>query len=229
MATTKKRKSSGAEASPAGAGPGFADSVVRFYSGLFQEWRRATSFKSPDLDSFFLNKDRVEVGLTPHDVVYEEGKLRLLHYRAQSKKVLRPPLLVVYALVNRPYILDLRPGRSVIEALVKGGVDVYLIDWGAPDLADRYLDLDDYVSGLIPRCAERAMKRAGTDKVSMLGYCMGGTLSTMFAATHPGWVKNLILMAAPIDFHVREGLLNLWSDARNYDVDQLVDAYGNVP
>jgi polyhydroxyalkanoate synthase len=67
------------------------------------------------------------------------------------------------------------------------------------------------------------------DQISILGYCMGGTMSAMYAALHPQKVKNLILLAAGIDFETREGLLNAWTDPKYFDVDKFVDAIGNCP
>ena len=96
---------------------------------------------------------RVRVGTTPHDVVYEEEALKLLHYRQDNGVAFREPILICYALVNRPYILDLQPERSVVRQLLKGGFDVYLIDWGVPTAADRTMRLHDYICGLMKNVA----------------------------------------------------------------------------
>ena len=58
---------------------------------------------------------------------------------------------------------------------------------------------------------------------------MGGTMATMFTTLYPEFVRNLILMAAPIDFDVPEWLLSLWTDEKYFDVDALIDTYGNCP
>jgi polyhydroxyalkanoate synthase len=125
--------------------------------------------------------------------------------------------------------LDLKPGKSVVAHFVQKGFDSYLIDWGIPTDADRQLSLDDYINGYLLNVVEHVRERTGSEKVNLLGYCMGGTMSSMFTALHPHLVKNLILMAAGIDFSTREGLLNLWSDAKFFDVDKFVDAFGNCP
>jgi len=121
------------------------------------------------------------------------------------------------------------PNKSVVAHFVKAGFDTYLIDWGTATDADRHLSLDDYVNGYLRNIVRFLAKRRGTAKASLLGYCMGGTMSAMFTALHPECVKNLILLAAGIDFSTREGLLNLWSDAKNFDVDAFVDDVGNCP
>ena len=105
---------------------------------------------------------------------------------------------------------------------VKAGFDTYLIDWGTATDADRHLTLDDYINGYLRNVVRYIRNRAGSEKVNLLGYCMGGTMSAMFTALHQEYVKNLILLAAGIDFSTREGLLNVWSDAKNFDVDAFV-------
>jgi polyhydroxyalkanoate synthase len=171
---------------------------------------------------------RVRVGDTPHDVVYEEDSLKLLRYHNDAVKY-KEPVLICYALVNRPYILDLQSKRSVVGQLLKRGFDVYLIDWGVPTAADRTLRLQDYICGQMRHVAEFVREHSGAPAFNLLGYCMGGTMSTMFTALYPEFVRNLILMAAPIDFAVEPGLLKLWTQEKYFDVDRLIDAYGNCP
>lgn len=171
----------------------------------------------------------VKVGQSPAEVVYREGKVKLLHYLPQASQRYPVPLLMVYALVNRPSILDLLPGRSVVEHFLKSGFEVYLIDWGFPDQADRWNSLADYITGSLHRCVEAVKGFAASPQVSLLGYCQGGTFAVIFTALYPDQVKNLILMAAPVDFRVEGGLLNVWSKREYFDVDKLVDTFGNIP
>lgn len=172
---------------------------------------------------------RVRKGVSPSETVYEEDRLKLRRYLSNQKPGHRTPLVVIYALVNRPYILDLKPGRSVVANFVAQGFDTYLVDWGIPTDADRHLTLDDYVNGYMANVVDYLCERNGTDTVNVLGYCMGGTMSAMFTALHPERVKNLILLAAPIDFATQDGLLNVWSRPEYFDVDRFVDAFGNCP
>jgi polyhydroxyalkanoate synthase len=168
-------------------------------------------------------------GVTPSEVVYEEDQLKLLHYPGEGPAKYKTPLLFVFALVNRPYILDILPNKSVVAHFVKAGFDTYLVDWGKPTYADRHLDLNTYVNGYLRDVVRYLQQRASSPQVSILGYCMGGTMSAMFTALHPKMVKNLILLAAGIDFSTRDGLLNLWTDPRYFNVDAFVDAFGNCP
>ncbi len=128
--------------------------------------------------------ENVEVGATS-EVVYEENKLRLLHYEPKTEQQHDVPILVVYALINKPYILDLQPDRSVVQTLLEAGFDVYLIDWGEPSKLDRTLGLEDYVTRYIDNCADVVRERSGQDSINVLGYCMGGTMSAMYAAMFP--------------------------------------------
>ena len=181
------------------------------------------------LPSLVQRAKNVRKGATPSEVVYEEDRLKLLHYPGQSSRPHRTPLVFVYALVNRPYILDLKTGRSVVANFVERGFDTYLLDWGVPTDADRYLTLDDYINGYMVNVLDYVCERTGAGEVNLLGYCMGGTMSAMFTALHQALVKNLILLAAPIDFGAPDGLLNVWTQSANFDVDKFVDAFGNCP
>jgi polyhydroxyalkanoate synthase len=179
--------------------------------------------------SLLIEPPKVDVGATPSKVVYSDGKMRLLHYAPLVSKPHKTPLLVIYALLNKPYILDLQPDRSVVRTLLKQGFDVYLIDWGEPTDADKFHTLDDYVNWYIEDVVDFICDAHGVESLSILGYCMGGTLSTMYAALHPNKVRNLVLMAAPLDFEADQGLLKQWARSEFFNVDSLVDTIGNIP
>ncbi len=169
------------------------------------------------------------VGLTPKDIIYRRGTLQLYHYRPQTDEVYRVPVLLVMSLVSKPYILDLAPGQSLVEFLVRQGFDVYMIDWGVPRPEDARLRLEDYVLDFIPDCVGRVLEDSGEEELSVVGYCMGGQLSTMYAALHPeGPLKNLACFTTPVD---SDGmvLFKRWLDPRYFDVDRVVDTLGNVP
>lgn len=189
----------------------------------------ATMRRMARLPFLYQQARNVRTGPTPSEVVYEIDRVKLLHYRNPGPVKYQTPLVFVYALVNRPYILDLKPGKSVINHFVQRGFDTYLIDWGVPTHADRHLTLDDYINGYLMDILEFIRERNDTAQSSLVGYCMGGTIATMFTALHQKMVKNLTLMAAGIDFSTREGLLNLWADAKYFDVDKFVDTLGNCP
>lgn len=175
----------------------------------------------------FSEIDEIDVGTAPKTLVYEEDKLKLYHYKPEADKAIGVPVLVVYALVNRPYMLDIQPDRSFIRNLLKLGLDIYIIDWGYPTQGDRYLSMDDYINGYINNCVDMVRKKSKSDKVSLMGVCQGGTFSAIYSALHPEKVQNLVTLVAPFDFSTNEDLLFSWS--KTMDVDALVDAYGVVP
>jgi polyhydroxyalkanoate synthase subunit PhaC len=169
------------------------------------------------------------VGQTPADVVHEENKWRLLRFRRHPEGPrYKTPLVLVPSLINRWYVLDLMPGKSLVEFLVGRGHDVFIIDWGTPGDEDRYLDFDTICDTYIGRAVRKAARLAGTEEAHVLGYCLGGTLATIYAARRPEHVASLIALAAPVKFDP-EGLLAVWTRSPDFDLDGMIDACGNVP
>jgi len=178
--------------------------------------------------------DEVDVGETPSEVIYSENKLDLLRYDPgaagiEPEESHDTPILIVYALINRPYILDLQPGRSVVRRLLEGGFDVYLIDWGEPSQLDASLTLEDYVDRYIDNCVDAVREDAGVDSVNLLGYCMGGTMSAMYTALHEEKVTNLGMMAAGLCFAGQGGVLELWGGEEHFDPGSVAETFGTVP
>lgn len=171
--------------------------------------------------------DDVDFGVTDKEPVYREDKLVVYRFKGDRKPTARRPILIVYALVNRPYMVDLQDDRSLVKNLLAMGEDVYLIDWGYPDRADRWLTLDDYINGYIRRSVEAVCRHAGVNRLNLLGICQGGAFSLCFAALHPERIKNLVTMVTPVDFHTPDNMLSHWT--RGLDVDLFVDTLGNVP
>jgi polyhydroxyalkanoate synthase len=180
-----------------------------------------------------LKDQDIQIGTTPKQAAYHEDNLVLYHYSPVVDEPYEIPLLIVYALVNRPYMVDLQENRSLVRNLLSQGIDVYLIDWGYPAPGDRWLTLDDYVNGYIDNCVDIVRQRHNLESINILSICQGGTLSLCYTALHTEKVKNLITMVAPVDFHVEEGLLNTWSGctygSQSMDIDLMVDAMGNIP
>src|SRR5690242_3315147 len=164
---------------------------------------------------------------TPRELVYREDKLTLWRMRGEREPTSRTPTLIVYALVNTVWMTDLQPDRSLVRNLLAQGEDVYLIDWGYPDGADRWLTLDDYLNGYLDRCVDAVRERHGLDTINLLGICQGGAFSLCYSAMHPGKVKNLVTMVTPVDFQTPDNMLSHW--CRELDADLFVDTPGNVP
>ena len=161
----------------------------------------------------------------PRDAVYADGRVTLYRYRSEQRRARLPPLLIVFALVNRPTVLDLQPDRSLIRGLLAGGLDVYLLDWGYPDRSDRHTTLADYTTGYLHRAVEHIGAKHGP--INLLGVCQGGTLALMYASLEPVRIAKLVTMVTPVDFQTPDNLLSKW--VRGVDVDRLVDTFGNAP
>src|SRR5215211_1646611 len=183
---------------------------------------------------------RKESHLAPFDVVYRKGKARLLHYRNNEQETSssattavekkqqqqRQPLLIIYAPINTFHIMDLNPRRSIVrDLLALGGLDIYLLDWGYPDWSDNNLSLEDYL-GYVADSIKVVKDHSHEDKASILGYCWGGIFALIHSALHPEEVRNLVLMAVPIDFNKDDSMLAGWSKA--IDVDSMMDEFGNM-
>ena len=168
----------------------------------------------------------IGVGETPNEVLAETRAYRLLHYQQMVSKTARTPILVVYALINRSYVLDLQSDKSWIRSLLSQGFDVYLIDWKTPTAADKYVSFDDYVNCYIDDCVETVLKRNKVEKLTLHGYCMGGTMSTMYTALHQDRVRNLAVIAPVIDG--QKDFTVIGNLAKNMDVDKMLQIIGNL-
>ena len=172
---------------------------------------------------------QIDVAQSKGVEIYTQDKLKLLFFSGNKSiaRRCRTPLLISYALVNRWYMIDLEPEKSLLKALNDLGLDVYVIDWGYPDPADRFLDLDDYINEYINNCVDKVRQHSETQQVNLLGICQGGTLSLCYTSICPEKIKNLITMVTPVDFQTETNLLSLL--ARSVDVDLAVSTYGNIP
>ncbi|MFN3654507.1 MAG: alpha/beta fold hydrolase, partial [Candidatus Nitrosotenuis sp.] len=143
--------------------------------------------------------DEITLESSPYDVVYEEDKVRLLHFRPLVEKQVKVPLVISYAIINRYHILDIQPKKSWVRKLLEGGIDTYMIDWGNPSNINKYLDFDDYVNTYMDNCIEYVKNETDNKSVSVQGYCTGGTIATIYASLYPQKVRNLIATAPVID------------------------------
>lgn len=176
---------------------------------------------------------KADIGQTPKEMVWAVNKARLYRYIPviPAEQRYPTPLLLVFAIMNRPTILDLRPGHSFVEFMINQGFDVYLLDWGAPGYEDRHLKFDDYSLEYLPRAIRKMKSLAGSEEFSMLGWCLGAIITTVYAAMLPDdGLRNLMLLTAPLDFSNREGLtFARWTDEKYFDVDKVLAFFGNMP
>lgn len=171
--------------------------------------------------------DEIILETTPHDVVYKEDKVKLLHYKPLTEKQYHTPLLISYAIINRFHILDIHPKKSWVRNLLEQGFDIYMVDWGTPTNVDKYLDFDDYVNCYLDNCIEFAKQESGAEKVSLQGYCTGATIAAVYTSLHPHNVKNFVATAPVIDGWKDTTVIS--NIAKHVDVDKLVETIGNMP
>ena len=194
--------------------------------------------KTPEWSGFDLSKvaktvellsrgNHISVGDTPNDIVSETRLYRLLHYRSLVKRVSSTPILVVYALVNRSYVLDLQPNKSWIRHLLMQGFDVYLLDWKSPTRLDKYVSFDDYVNSYIDDCVEIVQNNNSSDKITLHGYCMGSSMSAMYTSLHQEKIKNLVTIAPVID--TSKDTTVIANISKQMDIDKLVSYIGYLP
>lgn len=169
----------------------------------------------------------VDYGVTAREEVWSDGKVKLYRFVSDQPRAGQAPLLIVYALVNRPYMVDLQNGRSLVQKLLALGQDVYVLDWGYPDRSERYLTLEDYLLRYIDGAVDHLRARHDGEPLNLLGICQGGVFSLCYAALRPEKVRNLVTMVTPVDFQTPDNMLSHW--ARQVDVDLFVDTLGNIP
>jgi len=183
---------------------------------------------SKGMDLIYRPKE-LQLGRTPKELIHKRNKSALYRYGHASGRRHAIPILMVPNLgISRPYIFDLYPGSSFVEHMVQQGFDFYLLDWGVFGDEDNGLTVDECVTRILPVMVRKALKRSGTRDLTLLGYCMGGPLSACYAAQNSEPVKNLVNMAGPIDYKY-SGLFTTWLDKRYFDVDKVLDVFGNAP
>lgn len=171
--------------------------------------------------------DAVEVGTAPKELVWECDKVKLYHYIRESPAKCKIPVLVSFAIMNRQDVLDLQPDRSLIRKLMEEGLDIYIMDWGYPTRADRYLTMEDYILGYLNDAIDFIRKRHKVPKIHKMGICQGGLFSMIYAAIHPEKLQTLSTYVAPYDF--RDANCNmLYKWTKYVDVDTMVDSNGLI-
>jgi polyhydroxyalkanoate synthase len=205
--------------------------MYQHLSNRFSVWNN--DFIEPIRDTFYS---------TPSQKICELEKYSLFRYDSPlastttntekevgstSQRTPHPPVFVIYAFINRHYILDLLPEISVIRNLLNQGLDIFATDWGTPSVYDKSLTIGHFVNRYMDKSVDFIRKITRSDKVSLFGYCWGGDLALIYAAIHPEKVKNLITIATPGDFDLDNSLLSVWT--RSMKEDYLLDAFGNVP
>ncbi len=208
----------------------------------------ATDLRTPNCDEVYARLQKISenaktfnrllttdarIAQTPKQVVWSLNKAKLYRYVPDplAPQRRRIPLLLVFAIMNRPHVLDLRPGHSFVEYMLRHGYDLYLLDWGAPGPEDRNLRFDDYVLEYLPRVVRKLKSVSGSDSFNMLGWCLGALISTLYSALRPNdGLKSLVLLTAPLDFSDKTaGGFIRWTSSETFNPDRIIDRFGNVP
>jgi polyhydroxyalkanoate synthase len=183
-----------------------------------------------EFSNVVLTTDDAAIGATPRDVVWTHRGTTLYHYRPSDRRY-PVPLLLVFALINRPLVFDLRPGGSLIEYLLEEGFDVFLLDWGQPDEEDSDMGLDNYVCDELHWAIRETLRASGADELTLMGWCLGATLCAMYCGLDWGErgmpVRNLALLTMPIDG--RDSTYAKWVGDPSFDVDGIAENWRNIP
>ena len=177
-----------------------------------------------------LSEPEPEVGQTPRNEIWRKNKSVLWHYPAKQKKY-EIPLFFVYSLFNKPYILDIAPKASVIEGLTNMGYEVYLLDWGSPGYEDKKIGIDTYIEKYLRTAVKRVIRHSGAEEITLIGYCLGGTIASIYASIAEEPIKNLIVATVPIDFQPFMGP-DKWAEgfrAGDINFERFIDTYGIIP
>jgi polyhydroxyalkanoate synthase len=199
--------------------------LLRFVNGLSLVMDGATTPTGTTPRERILHRDKLEVFryLPEHDASDPD------HDLATDQAHFPVPILLVPPLMVRPYVYDLRTDHSLVRHLRRAGFTVYLVDFGVPEKADADTRLDDYVLDYLHAALAAVRTAHASDDVTLAGYCMGAIFSLLYTATwHDPHVRNLVSIAAPIDF-AKMGLLTVLARAGHSQVQMLADRIGNVP
>lgn len=180
-----------------------------------------------DTTEVMLGEMDTDIAPTKYDIVFQQDRVKLKYYESKAKIKMKHPLLIVYALINRETMLDLQPGRSVVNTLLEQGTDIYMIEWGYPTKKDKYDTIADHVKGYMDDVVDFIRERENIPKVNLMGICMGGSFCVMYSSLNPDKIKNLVTTVAPTSFDNDKGLLHQWM--RSVDVDRMMDTMGNMP
>jgi polyhydroxyalkanoate synthase len=177
--------------------------------------------------NILLTTDRAVIGATPREVIWTHRKTTLYRYRSQNRRH-AVPVLLVFALINRPEIFDLRPGNSFVEFLLGEGFDVFLVDWGVPGEEDADLGVADYVCDELHWAVRETLRASGQANLTLAGWCIGAALSAIYTAMHAaGPVRNLVVLTMPLD--TRGSLYSSWVGRKSFDVEKVATGYEGVP
>ncbi len=158
------------------------ESLKRGYE-LFMQDVQAGTVRMTDPEDFKVGHN---LATTPGAVVFRNRLLELIHYAPVAVEVHRTPILIVTPWINKFYVLDLNPKKSMVQFLLKQGFDVYITSWKNPGADMAEVRFDDYLAEGVDAAVGAAREVSGAEKVHTVGYCIGGTL----LATYMAWLNR---------------------------------------
>lgn len=194
-------------------------------SGLFEELTSTTQKLAKGYETL-QNIKNIDVAVTPKELVWQRDKVKLYHYIRETPAKCKIPVLVSFAMLNRHDVLDLQPDRSLMKKLLEEGLDIYIMDWGYPTQADKYLTMEDYIDGYMNDAVDFIRRKHKVPKIHKQGICQAGTYSMIYASRYPEKLKSLTTYVAPFDFGENENMLYKW--AKHIDIDAMVDNVGTI-
>ncbi|RYE56342.1 MAG: class III poly(R)-hydroxyalkanoic acid synthase subunit PhaC [Sphingobacteriales bacterium] len=194
-------------------------------SGLFEELTSTTQKLAKGYETL-QNIKNVDVAVTPKELVWQRDKVKLYHYTRETPAKCKIPVLVSFAMLNRHDVLDLQPDRSLMKKLLEEGLDIYIMDWGYPTQADKYLTMEDYIDGYMNDAVDFIRRKHKVPKIHKQGICQAGTYSMIYASRYPEKLQTLTTYVAPFDFGENENMLYKW--AKHIDIDTMVDNVGTI-
>ncbi len=176
-------------------------------------------------------KDKLPLAPSEFDVVAHVSGMKLLRFK--KKPILeadcgvRTPLFIIPSMINRYYVLDLLPGKSLIEYFLDRGIDVYLLDWGVPLDEDNWLSFEELITHRLDYFVDLALSDSKKSKINLFGHCLGGTLSAIYSVLFQEKINGTLLLTAPIDFE-HGGKLGYWVN-QGFNPENVTKAYGHMP
>ncbi|MEW6776420.1 MAG: alpha/beta fold hydrolase [Bdellovibrionota bacterium] len=154
----------------------------------------------------------------------------LKRYTCRAPRKYKTPVIIVPPLMANPVIFDLRPGHSMVHTLLDGGLDTFMLDFGAPTEKDRDITVEDYVTDFIPKAIERVREETGQPGVSLIGWSMGGIMTMLYGAIYgeKSHLKNAVILGSPFDYS-KMFPLNLLAGAFAGPTAQIIQRFGNIP
>lgn len=195
-------------------------------TGIIEEMT-STTYKLAKGYETLQDIENVDLATTPKELVWQSDYVKMYHYKRETPARCSTPVLVSFAMLNRHDVLDLQQDRSLMKKLLDEGLDIYIMDWGYPTKADRYMTMEDYIDGFMNDAVDFVRKRNKVNQIHKMGICMGGTFSMIYASLYPQKLKSLTTYVAPYDFSTDKCMLYRWT--KHIDVDAMVDTYGTIP